>query len=90
MIVKTNKANGAQFWACMGYPECKNTKPLVPAGQVSTPNVTYPPAPVQKIAAAPKDKSATMYVSYVKDLIIAGVPVEVAIANIKQAKDTFE
>ena len=33
MIVKINSKNNQKFWACYGFPACKNTKPLEDTGK---------------------------------------------------------
>jgi len=37
MVVKTNSKNNQKFWACSGYPNCKNTKPYTEEAEKTQP-----------------------------------------------------
>ena len=37
MVVKTNSKNNQKFWACSGYPNCKNTKPFTEEAEKTQP-----------------------------------------------------
>lgn len=44
MLEKVNKSNGQKFWACPGYPACRNTKPFEVDPTAIKPEITQPQA----------------------------------------------
>lgn len=74
MVVRSGKHG--EFLACDRYPECKHTE-----------QISKDKKPMVKPSSVNGHKA--MYVSYVKDLVVAGKSVEEAIKLIKQAYDAF-